>query len=370
MEIGRPDEYFFFTFAKIFAAMIDLDYRIWKASSRKFIKLNKMKLCGLVAQKCFLGHLSANGKDEWCKKVLLLMESDEVKRSLAAFSQRGSFMVFYLSHLNDLVRQYSQNEDIHLLHHDFNSLVLKYSPLVKKVIFDLCEHIDDENLKIRDVEQQVLENLLKKKDKIRQLFDGEGLFSNYFWAVIKNESKNLIKAAMKHSGRFVNPEYEFFRMLQNDEVTGTLVIYDAMQLFEDVLKLYFSTTAKLIVCLKIVLKLPVLAFELEALFVASKQKPIVLAEHLPNMESIHNKGILEGFERYQKLLNIADQSETDSASYWRWTNLQIKKMISLINQKHTMTFDRETFSTLAELYFENYYSIEFLTKVSHFRSAY
>jgi hypothetical protein len=141
-----------------------------------------------------------------------------------------------------------------------------------------------------------------------------------------------------------------------------LILEEALRLFHGCLLLHQNNMHRLIICLKLIFDLPVERFEIENLI--NIQKREIDKSEILNLMALAGNGdartIHDRFELYRQTFNRCDQSQTDAASYWRWTNMQIEKMIKLINEKHLMAFDRETFAILAENYFSRNYQNGFL----------
>ena len=326
-------------------------------------------LAHIIYKNCFTGHRNTSQQKEWQQLVMQKMESEELVHSLKKFSHQSSFLVFFIFHLKEIVIALSQNEDLELIENDFNLLILKYRPLAAMIIDELIDLQPDVKTNRDDLLQQLLENLLLKKDKIEKLYDGKKSFKNYIWSIIKNESKNLLKAALNINRKIIKLEDGFFSTLQQyGSVEAVLSIEEALNILHIRLLLYTDTRAKMVICLGVIYNYPVFECEIDNLIFECGLNPAVVESKLP---AIRNRGqqhdnILARFETYREILNLADQSRTNASSYWRWTNLQITKMIHLLNEKHLMAFDKDTFKLLVEFYFQDYYDLDYPELQSEF----
>ncbi len=338
------------------------DYKIWKSYPASFFRLHRAVLSKVIFNNCFIGHLNRKQQSTWKKYVISQMNSEPMSGKLQKFSHHSSFLVFYISHLKALVLALSQQEDLDLLERDFNRLIIKYSPLAALIITELTNLWFEVKPQEDDLLQQVLTNILLKKDKLKKLYEGDRCFKNYFWSVIKNESKNQIKAVLNKSKRVISLEDDFFNQLQQyDNADAKLSIEGALNILHSSLLFYTNTRARMVICLGLIFDIPVVNCEIDNLISECGMNAAIAKYKFSDIINTIKKrdNILSRFENYRELLNMADGSDTNAQSYWRWTNMQIARMIHLLNQRHLMTFNRETFRYLVDLYFDQNYDLPY-----------
>jgi hypothetical protein len=341
--------------------MPDADFDRWENDPGKFYLGHALLFGRVIGKSCFTGHLDEHKRYRFLEEIRERMNTSHVMEQLQSFQQQSTFLVFYIVILKKEVTMYSQEEDLRLLNGSFNLIMLKYQPLVKQICSRLLEFYEQLKPVSKDIHQQIMANILSRKEKIVSSYKPEHLFKNYFWSIIKNEGKNLVTSELRKHSKTIPLEKGFIGMMKTRTSTDDgLLVQDTLMLLHEKTLAYLHIRTKLIVCLKIVCNVKIDAKDLTALFNhrAGKDYHNKVDKAIDKLEreitSNDHAGILLRFKIVEELLNMAEQAETDAHSYWRWTNIQINHITEYLNNKHMMRFDRDSFNALIDRYFYYY----------------
>lgn len=319
-------------------------------------------MCVAIIHKCyFQGHLSKSEMKQVEEILEKRMVSEVVTDRILCYQGLTDFWLFYAKIFRDVVLQYCQEEDIALLKGNYPRLLLKYKPLMDKLVNERVGlSLIQEEAK-NDLKQQIYENLIRKKETIISQYDPGKSFRNYLWSVIKNDCCNQWDHERKYHQKFVDDQDKIINDV-NDEVSviNLLSLDEVFHLFDRILESYTHTKNKLIVCLKVVLCLKINLADLNKLgkdlVKGFGEKELLEISSKLTREHTNIHRILPRFQIVKPFLNFVDQSNTDEQSYWRWTNQQIVHTMNYLNNSHGMNFNRETLKILAEKYFEDFYN--------------
>jgi hypothetical protein len=338
--------------------MPDPDFKIWKSYPRRFYLTHQGMFTRIITKSTFSGHHNDLAKGAWDEEIMFHMESEEVVLRLKKFVRQSTFLVFYSAILKDVVASKSQDEDISLLKTDFNTLIVKYQPMVEIIVARMVSHCRNVQISSADEVQQLLSNLLCKKEVILSSYDYRRLFRNFIWKIAENETRNIIKAETRRKTWVNNgaDQWGSSAVSSNASENG-LFIHDAIETFHCKVLTYMNMRHKLLMCLKVLFDHVIFPNDIEALFddngAVGKSDFRATASSLNNFEK-SEKGKLHRFELIKPFLNHTDRSATDANSYWRWTNHETTKLIQFLNSRHSMQFNRETFGYLLDRYFQNF----------------
>jgi len=339
---------------------MDDDFELWKTAPGKYTFRLMGDLIEVFKNRVFSGHLQKKQLQKVEYDLMRKMESEEVRKILLNYQANCDFTPFYLKIFSDICLSYSQKEDLILMQNDFPTLVLKYKPLVEIVVnIQIRGYLSFKNIQ-EDFVQQIIESLLNKQAVILANFNTSLLFRNYLWTIIKNESVNIVTRETRFRKHYINVcENELPAQDKTANPINNLMLDDVFRLFDLVVNGYTVRKAKFIVCLKVELFLECSFNDLEKLIsgaknTISKEK---ISQIVLQLSEGHLKatGILHRFSIVKPLLNMADCSNTDENSYWRWTNKQIDDAIIFLNAHYAMRLDREVFKIMVEKYFANYF---------------
>jgi DNA-directed RNA polymerase specialized sigma24 family protein len=336
--------------------MQDADFENWKISGRRFYSRYKKLFNRIITDNCFTGHLNLSKRRKRLVKIASQMETPRICLRLQEFQSRSTFLVFYIGILKDVVTENSQTEDIKLIHTDFNTLVLKYHPLANLILSKQLKNNPTLKNRHQDILQEISLVLLSKKNTILLSYDNIHLFRNFIWTIITNECKNQLMHEQRLFDRNSSIENVIIGEESNNSSEIELMIDNALNIIHKKILAYLHQKAKLIICLKTEYNFHIVREDIDALLSPSNNIESIIQNSLnppveTSIDACENGKILQRFSRVKILLNHADHSTTDEHSYWRWTNLQINRMIVYLNEYYTMGFDRESFGLLIDRYF-------------------
>jgi hypothetical protein len=336
----------------------DKDFVIWESSPGNFFDKHKELFGRIISKNSFLQHLNTSEKSIWVNELKRQMESPEVIFRLEKFNHQVSFMLFYIAVLRDVIIAKSQEEDLSLVKSDFDALIVKYQPMAGIIVQQLTQHHWFSKEMHNDFIQQLLTNLLSKKEVIRSSYDYQRLFRNFIWKIALNEARNIIKAECRM--RRLNCDEKGLseeRLFTRNPSENDLVIQDAIETFHCRVLTYMHIRFKLLLCLKVLFDLRIFPADIKLLFNEQKDANIndfKVASATLNKIDRSDKDKLRRFELIRPFLNLAGQTTTDANSYWRWTNNETVRLIQFLNDRYLMEFNRETFGYLLERYFQKF----------------
>jgi hypothetical protein len=337
--------------------MPDPDFKIWKSYPRRFYLTHQGMFTRIITKNTFSNHRSEALQVAWDEEIMMQMESQEIVLRLKKYKQKSTFLVFYSAILRDVVVSKSQEEDISLLKNDFNMLIVKYQPMAEIIVSGITSPCNFIQIPHADAVQQLLTNLLAKKETILSSYDFQRLFRNYIWKIAENEAKNIIKAArrIKANDSF-NDDRSGKMNITINASENNLLIHDAIETFHCKVLTYLDVRYKLLLCLKVLFDQAIFPSDMKLLFGDNGVFLIndfqITSSSLNELEK-SDKGKHHRFELIRPFLNRADHSATDTNSYWRWTNNEVNRLIQFLNSRHSMEFNRETFGYLLDRYFQN-----------------
>lgn len=333
----------------------DKDFELWKNAPEIFFRLNRDTIQEIISDNCFYGHRSVKLLREWNEEILDIMQSESIVEKLNTYTHQSSFLGFYSLVLKEQVALLSKNEDIKLLHEDFNTLVMKYKPLAEMLIHKMLKLHPKWNLSEPDLIQQVMTNILAKKEYITSLYNNHLPFCRYLWSTIHNEIINLINNEIrfrKHNEPITVADADKLIIDQVSELN--LMIGDSLKIFHDRTLTYLEKKPRLILCLKTRFKIKISNKNLEELFPNSHQTKDfqVAASFLDRLN--REQSITKRYEMLRHILNAAENTGTDEESYRRWTDLQIERLIDYLNTCYFLSLDHKSFAILIDRYFNKF----------------
>ncbi|NCC73653.1 MAG: hypothetical protein EOM06_09675 [Sphingobacteriia bacterium] len=336
----------------------DKDFVVWKSSPGNFFDWHKELFGRIISRNSFLQHLNTSEKSIWVNELRRQMESPEVMFRLEKYNHQVSFMLFYIAVLRDVVIAKSQEEDLSLVKSDFNTLIVKYQPMAGIIVQQLTQHHRFGQDKHNDFVQQLLTNLLDKKEVIRSSYDDQRLFRNFIWKIALNEARNIIKAECRKQRLTCDEEnLPAESLFTRNTSENDLIIQDVVGKLHCRVLSYMHLRFKLLLCLKALYDLRVFPTDIKLLFFNHKELKIndfqVVSDSL-NFFYRSDNGKLRRFELISPFLNLAAQTNTDASSYWRWTNNETINLIQFLNDRYLMELNRETFGHLLERYFQKF----------------
>lgn len=331
----------------------------WKQDPEGFFRHHRRLFGHLIRKHGFYGHLNCNQFEGTVELIALRMTEQPAIKRLNVYAGTIPFLLYYIKILQREVVNLSQAEDADLLKNSPNTLILKYQPLMSFIISKvLASHNSTNDLKL-DMEQEVILDLMDKTDYIIENYQDTMLFRNYIWSIIYNSLLNQLKSR-KWKNHRVLPFSPMVYTYDETECDRVFYIDAGFKCFNEILFSYKNNRMKLEVCLKVILSLPFTCFDLKALF-RPGDSSLLTTEIMQLCQELNEKTKAAGYNQGQRfaiigpLLNKAFNTKALYESYLHWTNDQIQKMISKLNNGKPQQFNRETFAILAEMYFMKYY---------------
>lgn len=340
--------------------MLDKDYIWWKSSPDTFYQEYRRVFRNVIDRNCFSGHRNPKQRELLEKEIRERMISAGIVSRIRKFEGHVPFLSFYTLILKGVVEDYSQEEDLHLLDSDYNALVVKYSQLAEIVLNEM--NFFDNRLESfsEDIQQQTLTRILEKEDSLKENFDRKKPFRNYIWSVFRNECLNAINHETRYRSRNEALEDDIAGKLRISPVhENNTVIINALKCLHARIKVYLTSEAKLIICLKVVFYFSITGSDIREL-TGKTGRPCfdekdVDADPVPDGTGNNDDGILQRFSAVRPFLNQCEKTNTDENSYWRWTNNQVNILINYLNERHMMSFDRDSFASLLDRYFSGHF---------------
>lgn len=341
------------------AKPVTSDFEIWKSDPQKYFVRHQAFLLSVARKSWFSGHLDKKHTQLAEAEMLNLMMSEAATLRLMAYQGMTGFLTFYSKVLKDVVVQYSQDEDLRLLESDYQTLILKYKPLVDKLVDDNVRSSPTLSSFRDDICQQVFENLLNKKEVFLKQYDPKMNLRNYLWKIIKNDCFSQWEQEFRYNRHFADTNGKITDISKDAVALDNVIVEDIFRIFTLMLCAYSVSKYKLVVCLKVVISMKISTIDLKRLFWNNQtsydagalktiaEKPALVGENL--------RGIFTRMQYIRPVLNKAENVDTSAQSYWRWTNQQIVHLVNYLNKTYGMNFDRETLKILVEKYFEDFY---------------
>lgn len=330
----------------------------WQQDPAEFLRRHRGLVARIITKKGFYGHLNQKQLNETLDAIAGRMLQEAATQSLLKYEGKAAFLVYYLKILVNETVVYNQEEDMLLLEKDFNTLVMKYRPLINYLISKLIPGGSKYGEIKEEMLQETLTFILEKADYIREHYKPGKLFRNYFWSVIDHSLLNQVKQKKIKMGPINDPDLEKEIPAADLSSDQKLCIDDGYRHLRQIILSYNHEHPKLELCLKIVYSLKCTCNDLLAMFEKNadgqEREFGVICDELNN--SIKAKGFTQSrrFEVIAPVLNLADGTKTFAESYLRWTNERIAEIILLLNQKGLGCIDRKTFAVLVEYYFMDY----------------
>lgn len=338
-----------------------MDYMLWKTSPDAFFEAHKISIFRVINQLCNLHYLRKKQQVNWIVKIKAAMHEPPILAKLNSFSGRSGFFSFYMAVLYETVEEQYQEEDLRFLEKDFAKLLEKYRSLIISLAIKYRGFKVNARVNHKDIVQQVTANILSKQHKIRENFNKEKRFKNYFWSCVKNEIINVINEVTRSANKNIPTESEWFE----DQASGKnpehkLMIEETAIGFGNLLNTYLQRKVKLIICLCIVMDLGVTPGLISYLEKSTGHADLNNCLNPSRSDSEKADNTIQRLDRCLSLLNYIDNTQTNAQSYQRWTNLQINSMIEILNNNFSMKLTRGSFKTLAEYYFMEFSKYQLL----------
>jgi hypothetical protein len=330
----------------------------WQQDPPEFLRKHKGLVHRIITKNSFHGHLNSKQLNETIEKIAGRMLEEAATQSLLQYEGKAAFLVYYLKILVNETVRYNQEEDMRLLEADFNTLVMKYTPLIAYLVSKLTISGGQEDDTRKGLEQETATGIMEKADYIRKHYKPEKIFRNYIWSVIENSLLNQVKVKKINLLPIEGVNLEKETPAPGFSADQSLCLEDGFRHLQQIILSYNHEHTKLELCLKTVYSLKCTCNDMLAMFDKNKEGQAeefgLICEELN--KSLKAEGFTQShrFEVIAPVLNLADGTKTFAESYLRWTNERIAEIILLLNQKGLRCIDRKTFAVLVEYYFMDY----------------
>jgi len=239
--------------------------------------------------------------------------------------------------------------DIELLRTDPQALILRHQQTIRIIVKRFIASDMFQASEFNDLVQHVNTRLLEKLPRIRAQYNGLSLFRTYISSIIRHECLDLYAARKSDPGveRLLtdppNPE-------STHPDTQLLIEHD-VKVFRAIIRQFHDEMPKLLLCLKIVYRIPVERQDLLAWW------PGCLEPELTASVGAINEGqkLMPARDRFavlRPIANKADNSNSTADSVRHWTDDRMRIILKLLNgSPPTSAHTPETLGILIEDYF-------------------
>jgi len=340
---------------------MDPDFIKWMNKPSQYFEDNKVRFEKIINRYYYSGHLLKGKRIEKVNGIIEMMLGNEIYKQLLDYSGEAKFINFYQSVLMKLTKIYNQNEDVFLLAHDKNSLVLKYRKLIDEVKKGLLVKGILTNSQLDDLVNHINLALLEKD--IGKTFDEKKLFSNYLWRIVHNECISYLKSKQSrvclNEKKFYKNDFKSETHISEAEIE--LIFKEEFVRFDRILSTFDKRRPKIELCLKVQYLINVCN---DDIFFLNRKISLKEANKMVNkINRSFNKrmskkpeNLIKRFEIILPLMNNKlDKNHVKVSNVIRWTNSKINELINILNNGYARPcFDNMTFSIFIEKYFYNY----------------
>jgi len=239
------------------------------------------------------------------------------------------------------------NQEIELLRNDPKTLIVSYQPVIKIII---QRYIHTGFIKVHDKEdfiQHINEELLKRIEKIQKHYNGKAQVRTYISVIIRNICIELLNKKKKQDDVFTEAESV---EEGTEETLSGIIIEQEFDRLQKILMLFSKQKARLELCLKVLYRIPVNKYDLEAYYPGLKD-----SEYTEVLYKINPEEKIRDKELYHILtpfLNKCENKNNSVDAVRKWTKIKIDELIFLMNgSPKRANYNEETLQILAEKYY-------------------
>ncbi len=243
----------------------------------------------------------------------------------------------------------SNDREIELLKSNPNALIVEYQDIITIIVNKFVSTggipLSDKNEFI----QIVNERLLLSSEIISKQYKGISLLKTYFSTIIRNICLEEINKRKRH----IFSELEtsnHISLSEDNNAEKEFYLNDEFDRLSKILVMFNTKMFKLILCLKVIYRLPIVVDDLKNY--CSKLK---VNEINKLIEAVDPVKIIPEFELFQILapyINRCDENINQADTLRRWTKRKIDEIIETINgNPPRANYDKETIQILFEKYF-------------------
>ncbi len=242
-------------------------------------------------------------------------------------------------------------QDIHHLYNSPHILVERYQDYIRQIIQYYCRSGYFRQDELDEILQHVNEKVLYKIPKIQQQFNHSVKFKTYFTTIINNICREKIRRLKREPQQ--RKVFETDAIHDADILSSNKVIQDELDRFGRVLELYYRKKQKLVICLKVLFRIPVTIDD--------------ITNYCAELDEFRKFEIVERFNKDSDLsdqkiynlltpfLNICEKQNNTQDATRKWIQKQIKDIVKIMNgDPPTRTYQRETLQILVEFFFSSF----------------
>jgi len=242
----------------------------------------------------------------------------------------------------------NNDNEIELLKSNPNALIVKYQDIIKIIV---NKFISSGSINFSDKEeffQIINERLLLSSKRIKKQYKGISLLKTYYSTIIRNICLEEINKRKRYN--FSELETSNYIELSENAIYEDFYLNYEFDRLSKILDMYNSKTPKLVLCLKIIYRLPVEVNDFKKYCLKLKVDKI---NEL--IEVVNPVKIISEFELFQILtpyINKCDNQNNQPDALRRWTKRKIDEIIELMNgDPPRANYDKETLQILIEKFY-------------------
>jgi RNA polymerase sigma factor (sigma-70 family) len=243
----------------------------------------------------------------------------------------------------------TENEqDVELLRTNPKQLIVKYHKMVEIVVKKYISTGMFEATEFDDIVQSVMESLLSKLPAMQRQYNATSLFKTYLAGIIRNI---CLKLYHKNTRRVKSVELDGSVQSEPDDLTDRHLIDHVVSRFRVVVGLYHSQRPKLLLCLKLYFRLPVVAQDIRLPYPLCT--PADLESLLRSFDGKYETmNEYEIYEIVTPIMNKYERKSNSADALRKWTHSKIQEIIRILNgDPPRFNFDKETLRILVEDHF-------------------
>lgn len=240
------------------------------------------------------------------------------------------------------------DKDVELLRTNPMQLIVKYQTMVEIVVKKYIASGMFVASELDDIVQSVNESLLAKLPAVQRHYNGTALFKTYLSSVIRN-----ICLKLYHRNKKQEKTVELVESLQSDpeEFPDRHSIDHAVSKFRVIVDLYHSQRPRVLLCLKLYFRLPIVAQDITSLYprCIPTDLKILLRSFGETYDTMNENKI---YEIVTPIMNKYEEKSNSPDALRKWTHSKVQAIIRILNgHPRRFNFDKETLQILVENHF-------------------
>lgn len=238
--------------------------------------------------------------------------------------------------------------DIALLRTDPRELLVRYQSTIRIIVKSYVRSGMFRPSDFDDIVQHLNKELLEKLPRIQKQYNGMSLFRTYFSNIVRHACLSL-RTKRQSEPAFLELD-RTISLLESGSAEHRLLIEHDIRVFRAILDQFYTERPKLILCLKLMYRLPLTTPDVLDWWPQCPQTEVNAL-----LRSAGEGGALmthkDLFALLQPLVNNAEMKHTSADSTRHWVDKQIQIILRLLNgMPPTSAHNRETLGILLEDY--------------------